>query len=223
MKYRYLDNHHLHRILIRSAKILAVLVIMMVLVAIVVLIDSYIQNTDKSEITSRENSSVVASKENVLTTEYFQIQAPSGWVEVSSETKPPLYVFRELNGTLIKRELRVYVNSPPEEIRSTHALPVSVKDDQIVPGDVSEHCKGHSAFSPSQRSPRTINWDGVQMLCVPDSIEFNVVVGTKGNSQGVLMKRPNGDPISYTMIYRDLAASPSSVGLYSILRSFQSR
>jgi hypothetical protein len=223
VKYRYLDNHRLHRILIRLAKILIVIVFFLLIAGIYVLVDSYIQRADKTEVTSRQNSSVQASRENVQTTEFFQFQAPPDWVEVSNETKPPLYVYREINNKLIKRELRIYVNSPPEDIRSSRVLPVDVKDDQIIPSEISEHCKANSAFSPSQRSPRMVTWQGVQILCEPDSIEFNVVVGTKGNSRGVLMKRPNGDPISYAMIYRDLTANPSSLGLYSILRSFQAR
>lgn len=223
MRYRYLDNHRLHRMLVRYAKVLAVVVFVLIIIAIYITVDTYIQQSDKSEVTSRESHSVQTSKANVITTEYFQFQAPPGWVEVSNETKPPLFVYREINNTLIKRELRIYVDTPAEELRSSYVLPVSVSDDRLVPGAVSEHCKNDSAFSATQRSPANIIWDGVAIMCEPDSIEYNVVIGAKGNRQGISMKRPSGDSISYAIIYKDLTASPSSVDLYIILRSFQAR
>jgi hypothetical protein len=223
VKYRYLDNHRLHKILVRYAKVLLVVVVALIIAAIYIAIDTWIQAADRSQITSIESSSVQTSSSQIFRSEYFQFQAPNGWVEVSNETKPPTYVYRQLDGNLVKRELRIYVNSPPEQIASSRVLPVSVEDEQLVPGTVSDHCKNSSAFSGGNRNPIEIDWQGIMIYCEPDSIEYNLVVGNRGSKHGMLLKRPDDSYATYTMIYRDLTISPNINDLSGILRSFQAR
>ena len=223
MKYRYLDNHRLHKILVRYAKLLLVVAIVLIIVGIYILVDTWIQRSDKSQITSIESSSVQIRSDQIFRSEYFQFQAPKDWVEVSNETKPPLYVYRELDGDLVKRELRIYVNSPPEQIASSRVLPVSVNDGQIIPGTVSDHCKESAVFSGGNRNPINIDWHGVAIYCEPDSIEYNIVIGSQNSKSGAAMQRPDGSPITYTMIYRDLTVGPNVNDLLGIFRTFRAR
>ncbi len=224
MKYNYLDDHRLHRRLVRFLKLLSVLVLVGVVVGVIVIIDALRENKPTTEVTSRPTESAIVARDNVIRSAYFQFQAPKNWIEVANESKAPNFVYREMSGQLIRRELRIFVNSDISLPKASRVLPIAPNGDRLTVGSVSEHCSTDKRFTAGPDNPVVMAWQGVMMTCDPDTVStYAVVVGQVGPTPSVTLTRPDGTKASYKIIYHDFTASPSTNSLVGILQSFQTR
>lgn len=220
MKYNHLENSHRRKKLVRSLKILAGFILLIVIILIYILLDN-IKGSPDTVVTSGKEESVLTANVKTLKSPYFQFQAAQDWVEVPSVSTPKTYVYRQLNRQLIKREIQISVNieKPPE--KATRVLPVSIQANRLTPGTVSEHCNKAPGFSPGPDNPTGMTWQGIPIVCNPDSNDFSVIVDVPKAQPGIRMERPNGETIVYRIYYIDLSAVPQTKDLLDILNSFE--
>jgi len=220
MRYNHLENSHKRRKLTRYLKVFVGITLVIVIVLIYIFLDA-IKSSPDSVVTSGKEESILAPNIKTLKSPYFQFQAAQDWVEVPSANTPKTYVYRQLNRQLIKRELQISVNieKPPE--KATRVLPVSVQDNKLVLGVVSEPCSKAPGFSSGPDNPNNIIWQSIPIICNPDSNDFSVIVDTAKAQPGIRMQRPDGSTIVYRIYYIDLSAVPQTKDLFDILNSFQ--
>lgn len=220
MKYNHLENSHRRRKLARYLKVLASFIFVIVIILIYIFLDA-IKSSPDSVVTSGKEESVLAPNIKILKSPYFQFQAAQDWVEVPSVSTPKTYVYRQLNRQLIKREIQISVNieKPPE--KATRVLPVSIQANKLVLGVVSEPCSKAPGFSSGPDNPNNIMWQGIPIICNPDSNDFSVIIDTPKAQPGIRMQRPDGSTITYRIYYIDLSAVPQTKDLSDILNSFE--
>ncbi len=224
MKYNYLDDRRLHRKLITSLWIITLLIVVLVTVGIIIFVDSIKDDKHTSDVTTNPTESVIATRDNIIRSSYFQFQAPKNWIEVAGESVSPNFVYRKIDGTLIKGELKISVNSDSSLTKATRVLPVTPDGNRLMVSKVSDHCSNDKRFTPGPENPVTMSWQGVQLICNPDSVsEYRVVVGQTGPSPNIVLTRPDGSNVSYKIVYTDLSANPSTNDITAILESFQTR
>lgn len=76
MKYNYLDDRRLHRKLITSLWIITLLIVVLVTVGIIIFVDSIKDDKHTSDVTTNPTESVIATRDNIIRSSYFQFQAP---------------------------------------------------------------------------------------------------------------------------------------------------
>ncbi len=223
MKYRYQEDRHRHKKLKRYLGVLITLIMIMLGVVGYVFLDSLRGEQEEVPVTSQKTESVLEANVNTLKTSFFQFQAGHDWIEVPGVSKSPTFVFRQLNRQLIKREIQISVNidKPPE--KATRVLPVVLQSNRLVPGTVSEHCNKAPGFSSGPDNPTGMVWQGIPIVCNPDSNDYSVIVDVANARSGIHMRRADGSEVTYRIYYIDFTAVPATKDLYDILNSFQPR
>jgi hypothetical protein len=223
--YYHLTNyHHRHRHIKRLKRFFLVILIVALVAAAVIAVDTLRPHKEQPSAPSKVTTSVQQASVAILRTEYFQFQAPPDWVEISNQSTSQKFVYREINSTNIKNQLDIYVNNPPKELFAEYVLPVTVKDDHasLMAGTLSDHCK-KAVPKPLNENSLTVTYEGVTFGCHFSGTAFIVVAGQKGGTTDIKLIRPNGQPITYTLVYRDLTADPTGDDFAGILNSFQAR
>jgi hypothetical protein len=190
----------------------------------VIIADTLRQHKQQPSAPSKITTTVQQSSVSILRTEYFQFQAPADWVEISNQSTSQKFVYREIKNTLIQNQLDIYVNNSPKELFAEYVLPVKVKDDRmgLEAGEISEHCK-KAVPKPLNSNSLSVTYQGVTFGCHLSGTAFIVVAGQKGGTTDIRLIRPNGQAITYTLVYRDLTADPTGDDFVGILNSFQAR
>lgn len=221
MKYRYYQDKHKHKKLRRVGKLFIFLLFVLAIIAGYIWLDSISGSHEDVPVTSTKEESVLTPNIQTLKTPYFQFQAGHDWVEVPGVSKSPVFVYRQLNRQLIKREIQISVNveKPPE--KATRVLPVTVQNNRLSLGAVSEHCNKAPGFTSGPDNPANMIWQGIPIICNPDSNDYSVIVDVSNAQLGVLMQRTDGSVVKFRIFYIDFSAIPDTKDLYDILNSFQ--
>lgn len=181
---------------------------------------------DTTVVTTEQTRSVQASNISIYRTQYFQFQATDDWVEIDdSSYNGERYIYVKNKGSLQTQRLTVYVNrsalEKERDIKNNYVLPVDIGPlgRFINIGTVSEHCSS-SWLDSLPRNPTRIRHDDVSFVCAPDSQEYNIVIGERGDDENILVRREDGTTSELTIVYSDLTAYPSPGDVYSIIESF---
>lgn len=214
-------KHKLKLILVISAVLL-----MFIVSAIFVAIDTlHSKNSEASNVqTSAAHESIHSASLGVFRSKYFQFQADTSWHEVSNETTENIYTYRSMRGSLVEHDLRIYINSQPQDLNINRVQPVTIKEKtRITPnGPISDHCKsGIPKGSPLTTTNLTLA--GVSFSCHPDGAIYTVLAADTKGQASFQLERPDGTLVTYTLIYRDLTANPDGSKLKEIVSSLQSR
>ncbi len=223
MKYTYLRNHRRHRRYIKQTRLLTSLLCLVLIAIAYVLVDARWQDVAQPEPVSKQSQVIRLRGDRLMSSPYFQFQAPKDWVEVPNETTATTYVYRRYNVHLIEKELRLYTEPAKDVIKTARVLPVTIKDQQLVATSVSELCRQAPYFSARPLMPHIVQWQNVSFLCDSESNAYTVTVGQVGGNNDLPIRRPNGDAGHYQIIYRDLSAEQKPDDLLAIIDSFRAR
>ena len=227
MAYRHNDSFHKHQVAAHRTRKLAFFSVLAVVLVLSVIGVDYLINrlSNNDSVVSREVTSTVQSANvSVYRSEYFQFQAPSDWVLVSSLTTDNKFVYVKNKGNLVTQRLVVYIDRPEDkrvDQNIAYLLPVEINSlGSFVPiGTVTEHCD-ESWPKSLKRNPDRIEHEGVLMECTPNTREYNVMVGKVGGSDRIPVELSSGDEVNMTLVFSDLTAYPGAGDLYSIVSSF---
>lgn len=229
MAYHHNSAFYKNKTRVRKFNKIALITLSALLIASVIIGYDWIRNqmSNTNTIVSRENNtSVQSANVSVYRTEYFQFQASEQWVALASQTTDKRFTFVKKNRSLVSSRIVVYVDRPAAELDSdykiTNVLPVEIgpNNDLVNIGEVSNHC---STSWPEGllKNPTRITHKEVSFVCAPDSNQYNVVVGGRGDTEQLRMKRNDGSEATYLIIYSDLTAYPGTGDIYEVISSFQ--
>ncbi len=181
---------------------------------------------DTTVVTTEQTRSVQSSNISIYRTKYYQFQAVDDWVEVEDDRYPgERYVYVKNDGSLITQRLVIYVDrnelEKEQDIKNTRVLPLSQGPlgRFINIGKVSEHCE-ESWPDGLLRNPTRITHEDVSFVCAPDSAQYNIVVGERGDDENIEIELDDGSTYELTIVYSDLTAYPSTGDIYNIMDSF---
>ena len=224
MRYHYQIDHHHQKSFIKRTSLFLIFVVICILIFVgYAYIDRMNESSSNTEekTTSNESDGYFASAVSIIRSPYFQFQANKSWSQATSDSSNSKFVYRSLRGSLIERELTIYVNDSPN-LSVTRVLPVNTKStSELLPQTVSDHCG--KLFPTKQQSIQSITMDRVTFNCQGDSIAYTVLAGLiRGNTQ-ISLTRPDGQKANYTIYYSDVTATPSASQLNEIISTFQAR
>ncbi len=221
MHYSYLGNPHQRRVRARLLKLLSGLLVIGLFIVAYIFFDSRRQNADQPQPLTQKTHTVQARLATVMNSSSFQFQAPKDWVEVPNETTTSRFVYRRYNGHLIEKELRIYVDTPIDQVKAARVLPVTIQGQKLVATAVSEPCRQAPWFTNHALMPDTVSWQKVRFLCDAESSDYSVIIGQIGGSSVLPIQRATGAVGYYSMLYRDLSADQKPDDVQNIIQSFQ--
>jgi hypothetical protein len=225
MHYYHQLNHAQRRKFIRRVGLFFILIVIILGVgAGLAYVDSIRTKGSNTEAatTTETTTSYFEPNVQVFRTGYFQFQANSSWAQIIPESTDNKFVYRSKRGSLIERELVIYVNQIPDNLAVTHILPVDIKaDGSLSAGTFSDHCG--KTLPAGQRSTRVLVEQQVSFLCWVDNTKYDALVGQINGTTKLSLPRPGGSLATYAIYYSDVTATPSSVGLEDIVQTFQTR
>jgi len=167
-------------------------------------------------------TSVYAPTKEVFTTQYFQFEADKTWSTIATETGSNMFTYRSSKRGLTLQDLTIIINEPAQRPVG-RTMPVEInKDGVLVPGDTSPLC---STLLPKdvQKVDQTATFQGTRFLCDYDATDYTVMIGLKNGSAPLTLTRPNGTNAKYTIVYRNLGATPDDAAIRQIISTFQTR
>lgn len=224
--YHDVNFHHKRHYKKRIIQITCILVALVGLVVAGFVFDGWRQSR-KSSTPSKPTvatESTYSPTIQYFRTAYFQFQAGPNWRAIEGETTPNKFVYRSNRSTIVDHEVIIYVNQPDNDKQITYALPVvkSESGDKLYAGAISDPCKTKVPQN-GNRNPQMVTISDVRFLCNPESNNFVATVGVVGDTVPMKLRRPNGVVANYSIVYRNLTATPDDNQLRGIVESFQTR
>lgn len=163
--------------------------------------------------------------------EYFKITLPTTWVDLGRKNPYSYEVYYEFQNTLKdydNRWVRVYVDVIPETQAITKLLPVTVVDNHLVPGELSDTCRsfnGAPAEGSSQGAAQTwvANWQGIEFNCNMNIAENFIGTASSNEGYGVTLANQNGSNHKYFIVYIDHNIHPDNNFIIDVVNSFETR
>lgn len=181
---------------------------------------------------SKGGSQVAVVKPSVqdFTTEIFKISLPTGWVELGKKNPSSNEVYYEYQSKVKdyeNRYMRIYVDVMPKQYALNRLMPISVVENRISPGTISDDCKTFTGAplsgtgSVQQASTWTARWQGVDFVC--DLARPQNYSGTSSEEEGmaVTLVGKNGVKHKYFFVYIDHNVRPEYQIFTDALKSFE--
>jgi hypothetical protein len=178
----------------------------------------------KSATSAVENIQITGNK-RTFTNDYFQFDDTGTWVIDKNNTTAKKIVYDEFRKNVLEHTLVVYINQVPIPLylATTRVLPVRIiNNNSFQATNVSNACI--TAYAKGAlHQVKEVSLSGTTMLCDPDSPTYSVVLGEINGDYQLNLRRPNGAPIQFVIIYQDDGLSPQPDNLINIASSFQTR
>jgi hypothetical protein len=169
-----------------------------------------------------------ATKE--LTTDLFKISLPTTWESLGKKNPFSDEVFYEFQSTqkdYDNRWLRVYVDTFPKDYPLNRLMPISIVENRIVPGALSDECSSFTGAPLDARTGQTggqnwtAKWQGIDFIC--DMTKASNKSGTASAEEGYGVKLRSGDgvPRKYFFVYIDQNIRPDYQIFTDALKSFK--
>ncbi len=224
MRYKTHSNYHRRKKLIR--RLLLILVIAG-LTAIYFggkyIIHTYLQEETQVTETPVETVGYFEPSTAIFRSSFFQFQASKSWTQDINASTADKFIYRSYNGPLIEHEMTIYINNIPDDLVVTRVLPVMLTDASqgLVLGPVSDYC-GKKLLDKKRLIQQT-TVDGVKLNCNVDDNNYTILVGEVGGTTTLELARPGNTKANYAIFYRNVTASPNSVEIEQLLKTFQTR
>lgn len=162
--------------------------------------------------------------------ELYKISLPTSWTYngLKNPFSDQLYdEYQNMAKDYENRWIRIYIDVFPADFAIDRLLPVSVSDNAIIPGSVSNDCK---TFEGAPFSPRgsnigadtwEANWQNVSFICnIATSLNY-IGATSKEEGYGITLLSQNGQSHEYFFLYIDHNAHPEYTTFTDALKSFE--
>lgn len=156
--------------------------------------------------------------------QFFEFYSSDDWTYDAHDSTPSEIMYLLHNDGVVSGSLEVYINQQPinNNLQATRVVPAKVNGNQLTDiGAISGPCGQVYPPNALQRI-KEVSIDSTSMLCVPDSSQYEVIVGSVGGNYNLKMLRSNGQIASYIILYRSLSFTPDGGPLESLLPTFKS-
>lgn len=220
-------NYHRHdKAKRRSRRLVKLIVLLLVAGAVYVVVD-YFYFTEKDSGPSESTTAVQSSYEiptNVYKTKYFEIETSENWKYEKKASGPNKFVYHNVRNKLVRGFIYIYVNEDPvpHHKQATRLLPVTLGADGFLDPDfkVTAHCN-KTAPNKDKVGEEIVTLKGITFMCDNDATWYSVLVGLKGSSPSMKLKRPDGSYATYTIFYQDSTANPTALDLIEVIERFK--
>ena len=192
----------------------------------------FFRNSDNQSTNFARAGSEVASvqaSEQEFKNELFKFNLPAGW-EAQGMKNPvsdeKYYSFQNMVKGYDNRWLRVYVDVFPANFPINKLMPVSVVDNRVVPGILSDDCTSFTGAPLDKNAKQTAaqwtaKWQGIAFTC--DMAKPQNLVGTANADEGMgtTLASLNGTKHKYLFVYIDHNVAPDYKIFTDALKSFQ--
>ncbi|HEX4774692.1 MAG TPA: hypothetical protein VH234_04195 [Candidatus Saccharimonadales bacterium] len=155
---------------------------------------------------------------------YFQFMSSDQWLYAPNDSTPNKLTYLLYQDGVPAHSITVYVNQVPlqGDLAVTRVLPVQIVGGNsfTLTGDISDTC-GSLYKSTDLKRIKPVTLSGTNILCVPDSPQFTVIVGQVGADYNLMLKRNNGTTARYIIIYRNLSVTPDPTPFTRLIKTFQ--
>lgn len=160
--------------------------------------------------------------------EFFKITLPSTWVFLGRQNPFSNQVYYEYANTqknYDNRWLRVYVDVFPSDYAVTRLLPLTVSNNHLIPGDLSDDCNTFTG-APSANSSQSVSvnwaakWQNINFTC---DMSNQQTVGTASLDEGygVTVVGKKGTAHKYFFVYIDHNIHPDYSLISDTVKSFE--
>jgi hypothetical protein len=164
-----------------------------------------------------------------FTNTYFKITLPTSWADNGRQNPYSNQVYYEFQNTLKNynnRWIRIYVDVFPGDFAINRLMPVSVVNNRIVPGTLSDDCTTFTGapLSESGRSTAVTweaRWQNIKFICnVAAPANFTGTASLQ-EGYGITLTSKNGSSHKYFFVYIDHNAHPEYTTFSDALKSFE--
>lgn len=181
------------------------------------------QKSSTASAPTEKITSVYEPKTEIFTTKYFQFEADKTWSPIAGETSDTTFTYRSSRRNLTEQDITIIINDTKPMMDYGRVLPVDVLEDQTIrPGNVSELC-GKLLPATAPKITQSYTYERVSFLCNYDATDYIAIVGKRGTTVPLELKRPDGSTAKYSIIYRNSKATPDDTTIRQIMSSFQAR
>jgi hypothetical protein len=225
---RYYYEHSYHRqtrFIKRVKKLLLLAFVLIAVTGAYLAFDAWRQQRQSTKPTAptEKTTSIYAPKTQFFSTQYFQFEASNDWAHMANESTGNKYVYRKAQRNIVSQNLTIIVNDPKPVPEVTRVLPVDIGPTGILqPGSVSDACSKYLPKTAPKIS-QIVSVEGVEFLCDYDASDYYVVVGAKGTSPPLVLKRSSGETAKYTILYMNVTATPEGEEIKRMMSTFQAR
>jgi hypothetical protein len=225
---RYYHEHSYHRqtrFVKRVKRLLVLIVVLILLGGIYLAFDAWREQRRSNEASepSDKITSIYAPRTQFFSTQYFQFEAGNEWAHMANESSGNKYVYRKAQHGIVSQNLTIFVNDPKPIPEVTRVFPVELNaSGGIIPGTVSDACHKYLPKTAPKIS-QVVSVEGVEFMCDYDAVDYYVVVGAKGTTPPLRLKRPSGETASYAILYMNVTATPEGEEFKRMMSSFQAR
>jgi hypothetical protein len=173
---------------------------------------------------------VVKPAQQDFTNELFKVTLPVGWASDGLKNPIAPEVFYEYQSKVKdyeNRYMRIYVDSIPKDYALNRLMPITVVDNRMIPGVLSDDCTTFTGAPLSgtgaarQSNVWTAKWQGVDFVC--DMARPQNYSGTASADEGyaVTLVSKNGTKHKYFLVYIDQNIRPDYSILTEAIKSLQ--
>lgn len=165
---------------------------------------------------------VISASTQTTISPYFQFQDSAKWDLLQNDSNATTFVYARYRGSQPQQLLYVYVNRVPIplDLATSYVLPVRVSNNNSFDvTSVSGPCLKSYGGQPYKVKEVTIQL--ATMLCDPSNAEYSVQLAQIGGNYQITMRRPNGQPIQFIIIYKDVTGGTQPDSLLNIANSFK--
>ena len=173
--------------------------------------------------TSSVQSTTIGNDLNSFKTNYFSFSDKGKWVLNNQDSTATKYTYFKYRGVQPQYQLIVYVNEEPIPLylAGSRVLPIRiVNNNSFDVTNVYGPCG--STYKPGElHKVKTVDIEGADMLCDPDTPSYSVVLSEVGGDWRLNLKRQDGSFAKYVITFRDLTLEPEPETLKTVANSFQ--
>ena len=172
---------------------------------------------------------VVQAATKQFTVDEFTIELPEGW-ELLGKQNPyynqVYYEFQSKVKDYENRWLKVFVDVIPDDYALNKILPITVEDNRLKPGIMSEDCQSFQG-SPKPGSGQTSSqtwratWEDVSFVCAMSGIQNNIGTASQNEGYATSVTGPIKGTHKYFFVYTDHNVRPDSSILVDAIKSFE--
>lgn len=170
---------------------------------------------------------VVKPATEVFTTDEYKITLPAGWKFLGKENPvvdEEYYYYQSDIEEYTNRWLKVYVNVYPQDYPLTRLMPITLENNKIDPGLVSNDCKTFEGApkvgSQESKQSWTAIWEGISFTCNMTNQQNHVGTATANDGYGAPITGENSGTNKYFFVYIDHNVRPDYSILSKALESF---
>lgn len=196
--------------------------ILLAIIAVATVIFLLDRASPSSSSGSKIENLVISDNLQTTISPYFKFQDFSKWVLDAGHSTPNKFIYGKSHKLDPVATLIVWVNQVPIplDLAAPRVLPVRiVNGNSFDATQVSDPCG--KTYGSQPHKVKIVNIDEAQMLCDPDSPQYQVQLAQITGDYRLNLHRQDGTPVQFVIVYKDSTLEPKAQSVLEITKTFQ--